>query len=195
MTVHQVWQPSPADLQRWGRPMWWSVSPSQELAVLFVPPRHLRGPSTVAGWLGRTPELPFGGVLVTRGADGSVRHRGIPSVPVRPSHIAVMPGDRLLIVNGRAPKDAAGSWAANAVVLSPDGSVEDSFCVGDDIDVLVTAADGSIWTAYGDERHPRRPSAVHRRARRLGRPGSGPLDAGRTSAAIAVGRVQRRHRW
>ncbi|MEU6575186.1 hypothetical protein [Streptomyces sp. NPDC046805] len=32
-----------------------------------------------------------------------------------------------------------------------EGKQERTFCVGDDIPVLVTDQNGSIWTAYGDE--------------------------------------------
>jgi hypothetical protein len=149
VAVQRVWEPAGADIL--GRPLWWTVSPSRDLAVLFVEQKRLAGLSSIAGWLGWMPELPFDGVLVTRQADGSVHHRTIKSIPVRPSHIALLPDGRLLIASGRAQKDAGGSWKPNALLYSPEGAVEDSFCVGDDIDVLVSGQDGSIWTAYGDE--------------------------------------------
>ncbi|MEV4514746.1 hypothetical protein AB0K00_38035 [Dactylosporangium sp. NPDC049525] len=169
--MHQVREP--AGLEQWGRPMWWTIGPAQELAVLVVAHRHLTRPSTIAGWLGWMPEVPFDGVLVVRRPDGSVHHRTIPSIPIRPSHIALQPGDRLLIANGRARMDGQGSWESNAVVYAP-GRV--------DLDRLRRRG------------HLRRPPAVHGRARRLGRPGPAPLDAGRAPAAVAPRRVQRRHR-
>ncbi|BCJ69113.1 hypothetical protein [Polymorphospora rubra] len=151
VAVQQLWKPTAADIRLWGRPLWWTVSPLQELAVLFVPQRQLSHSSSTAGWLGWMSEVPFDSVLVIRHADGSVQHRTIKSIPLWPSHIALLPGDRLLIASGRVRKDEEGSWKPNALVYSPDGTVEKSFCIGDDIDVLVTAHDGSIWTAYGDE--------------------------------------------
>ncbi|GAA4244378.1 hypothetical protein [Dactylosporangium darangshiense] len=151
VAVQQVWEPAAADLRMRGRPLWWTVSPSQQLAVLFVNQGQLSHASSIAGWLGWMPEVPFDGVLVIRQADGSVDHRIIRSIPVRPSHIALPPGGRLLIVSGRAHKDEKGFWKPNALLYSPEGAVEDSFCIGDDIDVLVSGQDGSIWTAYGDE--------------------------------------------
>ncbi|WP_345515845.1 hypothetical protein [Phytohabitans houttuyneae] len=118
---------------------------------MFVSRRHLSRAAYPAGWLGWTPEVPFEGVLVVRHADGSVRHRTIEAVGMCPSHIGLLPDGRLLIVNGRARMGAAGLWTANASVYSPDGTLEDCFCIGDDVDVLVTDREGSIWTAYGDE--------------------------------------------
>jgi hypothetical protein len=151
VSTQEVWKPAAADIRLWGRPLWWTVGPSQELAALFVPQRQLSHVSYIAGWLGWTPEVPFDGVLVVRHPDGSAHHRTIKAIPLRPSHIALLPGGRLLIASGRARKDGKGSWKPNVVVYSPEGAVEDSFCIGDDIDVLVTGHDGSIWTAYGDE--------------------------------------------
>ncbi|GIF72523.1 hypothetical protein Asi02nite_20410 [Asanoa siamensis] len=40
---------------------------------------------------------------------------------------------------------------ANTVVYSAAGKVDGCFCIGDDIDVLVTDRAVSMWTAYGDE--------------------------------------------
>ncbi|MFE4250621.1 hypothetical protein ACFRU3_14125 [Streptomyces sp. NPDC056910] len=91
-------------------------------------------------------------MLVIRQADGSVQRRQIKDVPVRPSHIALLPEFRLLIASGRARKEEGGAWKPNAVVFSLEsGEQEDTFCIGDDIPALVTDREGSIWTAYGDE--------------------------------------------
>ncbi|MGW7196660.1 hypothetical protein [Streptomyces chryseus] len=101
--------------------------------------------------MGRGAQTPFDGTLLIRRADGSVRRRMCKDVPVRPSHIALLPDSRLLMAGGRALKDDAGAWRPNAVVWSPEGEQETTLCVGDDIPAPVTDHGGSIWTAYGDE--------------------------------------------
>ncbi|MGA5561331.1 hypothetical protein ACPCUV_09145 [Streptomyces platensis] len=71
---------------------------------------------------------------------------------MRPSHLALLPDSRFLLVSGRTTRGRAeGTWAPNAVAFSPTGRPEAEFCVGDDIPALVTDAHGGIWTAYGDE--------------------------------------------
>ncbi|MEU7826234.1 hypothetical protein [Catellatospora sp. NPDC049133] len=134
-----------------GRPLWWTVGPSGELAVLFVDRRHLEHVPYIKGWVGWIPEVPFAGVLVIRHADGSVQRRTIEAVSMRTSHIALLPDTSLLVVGGRARRDETGVWTPNALVLSPEGERQSAFCVGDAIDVLVTDRGGAIWTAYGDE--------------------------------------------
>ncbi|WP_155369983.1 hypothetical protein [Catellatospora vulcania] len=146
-----VWEPSAADLSAGRCPLWWTVGPSGALAVLFVDRRHLRQVPYIKGWVGLIPEVPFGGVLVIRNTDGSVQRRTIESLPMGTSHIALLPNDRILIVGGRADRDDTGAWTPNALVLSPDGEQQNTFCIGDDIDVLVTDQSGAIWAAYGDE--------------------------------------------
>ena len=151
ITLEQVWKPSAADPQPKGRPLWWTIGPAGELAVLFVRRKHLSHVAYIAGWLGWVATPPFDGVLVVRHGDGTVEHRRIDGISVSPSHIGLLPDGRLLIAGGRVRQDQAGAWAHNAVVYSRTGSPEDSFCIGDDIDVLVTDSAGSLWTAYGDE--------------------------------------------
>ncbi|MGW7080392.1 hypothetical protein [Streptomyces sp. NPDC054866] len=73
-------------------------------------------------------------------------------IRIRPSHLALLPDSRLLLVSGRTFRNEPEEfWRPNAVVFSPTGTPEAEFCVGDDIPALVTDADGGIWTAYGDE--------------------------------------------
>lgn len=151
ITLEQVWRPSVADLRPKGRPLWWTIGPAGELAVLFVRRKYLSRFSSIAGWVGWIPTRPFDAILVVRHADGAVEHRNIDEISVRPSHIGLLPDGRLLIAGGRARKDETGAWADNAVVYSHAGNPEVSFCIGDDIDVLVTDSTGSLWTAYGDE--------------------------------------------
>ena len=151
VAMQKVWEPSMADLSAGRCPLWWTVGPSGALAVLLVDRRHLRQIPYIKGWVGWIPEVPFGGVLVIRHADGSVQRRTIEAIPMRTSHIALLPDARLLIVEGRARRDDTGSWTPNASVLSPEGEQQTTFCIGDDIDVLVTDQGGAIWAAYGDE--------------------------------------------
>ncbi|MFI6586804.1 hypothetical protein [Embleya sp. NPDC050493] len=152
IVVRKVWRPAFADLRgARRRALWWSVGPSGELAVLLVHRRHLRRSRYVKGWMGWTPSMPFDGVLVIRSADGSVRRRRLKDLQIRPRHIALLPGSRILLVGGRTSHDGQGVWAPNATVYSPDGEPEREFCIGDDIPVLTTDARGVIWTAYGDE--------------------------------------------
>ncbi|WP_234433947.1 hypothetical protein [Streptomyces rimosus] len=104
------------------------------------------------GWVGWGPQVPFDAVLVMRQADGSLQRRPLKDIPVRPSHIALLPDARLLIASSRAGKEEPGTWSPNAMVFSLEsGDQEAAFCIGDDIPALVTAREGSIWTAYGDE--------------------------------------------
>jgi hypothetical protein len=149
--VMQVWKPSGDVTRLKGQPLWWTVGPSGELAVLFVRRRHLTRHRYPAGWVGWLVGPPFDAVLAVRDVDGSVRHQQINGITMRPSHIALLPDGRLLLVSGRADKDADGSWLPNAVVYSAESRVERSFCLGDDIDVLVSDPTGGVWTAYGDE--------------------------------------------
>lgn len=150
--IQTVWRPSVRDLWAGLRPLWWTAGPAGELAVMFVQRKYLRRSRYVKGWVGRGTEVPFDGMLVIRRPDGSVRRIPIKDVPVRPSHIALLPGDRLLIAAGRAGTKGPEEWGANAVVFSlTSGGQEDAFCVGDDIPALVTDREGTIWTAYGDE--------------------------------------------
>lgn len=150
--MERVWAPSVVDLWAGRRPLWWTVGPAGELAVLLVHRKYLHHVHYIKGWVGWGPKLPFDGVLVIRQADGSVRRRPIKDVRVWPSHIALLPGSRLLVAGGRTRKEDTGSWEPNAAVFSlTSGEQQDSFCIGDDIPALVTDHTGSIWTAHGDE--------------------------------------------
>ncbi|WP_328675372.1 hypothetical protein [Streptomyces sp. NBC_00343] len=150
--IERVWAPSVIDLWAGRRPLWWTVGPAGELAVLLVHRKYLHRIHYIKGWVGWGPKLPFDGVLVIRRADGSVQHRPIKDVQVWPGHIALLPDSRLLVAGGRTRKEDTGSWKPNAAVFSlTSGEQQDSFCIGDDIPALVTDRNGSIWTAHGDE--------------------------------------------
>ncbi|MFF1400174.1 hypothetical protein ACFVZD_41190 [Streptomyces sp. NPDC058287] len=76
----------------------------------------------------------------------------VKDIRIRPSHLALLPDSRFLLVSGRTFRnETEGPWTANAVVFSPSGTPETEFCVGDDIPTLVTDVHGGIWTAHGDE--------------------------------------------
>ncbi len=149
--VQRVWRLPIADLWAGRRALWWTVGPAGELAVLLVHRRQLRRSRYVKGWVGWKPEVPFDGVLVIRRAEGPGQRRRINDLRVRPSHIALLPDSRLLIVSGRTSREESGSWEPNAVVCSLEGEHQGTFCIGDDIPVLMTDQNGSAWTAYGDE--------------------------------------------
>ncbi|GAA1635429.1 hypothetical protein [Actinoplanes couchii] len=151
IATHHVWRPSAGDPLPKGKPLWWTAGPAGELAVLFVRRRFLTHTPYLAGWIGWGPRVPFDAVLMVRDADGSVRCLPIEQITMRPGQIGLLPGGRLLIVNGRSTEDENAAWTPNAAVYSPEGKLADSFCVGDDIDVLVTDSAGSLWVAYGDE--------------------------------------------
>ena len=151
IAMHEAWRLPAADTFRRYRALWWSAGPAGELAVMLVNRRHLERSRYGKGWLAWRPKDPFTGQLVTVTAQGE-RRTTVEDVRVRPSHLALLPDSRFLLVSGRTPRSGAdGLWAPNAVVFSPSGTPENEFCVGDDIPALVTDRHGGIWTAYGDE--------------------------------------------
>ncbi|MGW6023442.1 hypothetical protein [Streptomyces sp. NPDC055099] len=146
-----MWQLPFADAVRGLRALWWSVGPAGELAILLVHRRHLERGRYPKGWLGLRSSPPFSGELLTITGSGEQR-TPVKDIAMRPSHLALLPGSRFLLVSGRTFLNEAESlWKPNAVVFSPSGTPEAEFCVGDDIPALVTDAHGGIWTAYGDE--------------------------------------------
>ncbi|GIG63377.1 hypothetical protein Lfu02_77490 [Longispora fulva] len=151
VAVQKVWQPPTADLAAGRCPLWWTVSSSGALAVLLVDRRYLTQSPYIKGWIGSVPTAPFGGVLVIRHPDESVERRIIRELPMHTSYIALLPDTRLLIAESRARRGPTGTWTPNASILSPEGERQAAFCIGDDIDVLLTDHGGAIWIAYGDE--------------------------------------------
>ncbi|MCA1271398.1 hypothetical protein ACIPQH_22415 [Streptomyces rubiginosohelvolus] len=149
--MHRVWRLPTADAVRGRRALWWSVGPAGELAVLLVSLKYLTRGRYPRGWVGWWPETPFTGELVTI-TDREERRIPVKDIRIRPSHLALLPDSRFLLVSGRTPRGEDGElWRPNAVVFSASGSPEAELCLGDDIAALVTDADGGIWTAYGDE--------------------------------------------
>ncbi|MDT0469269.1 hypothetical protein [Streptomyces gibsoniae] len=149
--IHHVWRLPAAEAVRGHQALWWSVGPAGELAVLLVHRRHLDHSRYVKGWIGWRPDVPFTGELVTvRGQEE--RRVLVKDIRIRPSHLALLPDSRFLLVSGRTFRDGNEDlWTPNALVFSPSGTPEAEFCVGDDIPALVTDVHGGIWTAYGDE--------------------------------------------
>ncbi|MFF8934566.1 hypothetical protein ACF08O_07460 [Streptomyces paradoxus] len=149
--IHDVWRLPAADAIRGHRALWWSVGPAGELAVLLVHRRYLHHARYVKGWIRWRPEVPFTGELVTvTGQDE--RRILVKDIRLRPSHLALLPNSRFLLVSGRTSRTGPeGLWASDAVVFSSSGTPEAEFCIGDDIPALVTDVHGGIWTAYGDE--------------------------------------------
>lgn len=149
--IHHVWRLPTADAVRGHRALWWSVGPAGELAILLVHRRYLDHTRYIKGWIGWGPKVPFTGELVT--VTGQEERRIlVKDIRIRPSHLALLPDSRFLLVSGRTFRnETEGPWAPNAVVFSPSGTPEAEFCIGDDIPALVTDFHGGIWTAYGDE--------------------------------------------
>ncbi|MEU9240881.1 hypothetical protein [Streptomyces sp. NPDC048385] len=149
--VREAWSLPAADAMRGHKALWWTVGPAGELAVMLVHRRYLERSPYVKGWVGWWPKAPFTGELVTVTEQGE-RRTLVEDVRIRPSHLALLPDSRFLLVSGRTRRDGSeGGWEPNAVVYSASGTPEREFCVGDDIPALVTDRRGGIWTAYGDE--------------------------------------------
>lgn len=98
--------------------MWWSVGPSNELAVVLVQERNLRRSPYVKGWVGWSVAAPCDGVLVV--VSGGVEHRTpVTGISAWTSHLALLSWSRFLLVSGRIRRDRNGIWERNAMVYSP----------------------------------------------------------------------------
>ncbi|MFB7915496.1 hypothetical protein [Streptomyces sp. NPDC056061] len=118
---------------------------------MLVHRRSLEHTRYAKGWIGWGPDVPFTGELITITGQEE-RRTPMKDIRIRPSHLALLPDSRILLVGGRTMLNEAESlWRPNAVVFSPSGTPEAEFCVGDDISALVTDIGGGVWTAYGDE--------------------------------------------
>lgn len=154
--IHSVWRLPTTDAVRGWRALWWSVGPAGELAVLLVHRRHLSRSRYVKGWIGWGPQAPFSGELVTVTAQGE-RRTPLENLPLRPSHLVLLPESRFLMAAGRTFRSGTeerateDAWTPNAVAFSPAGKPEAEFCIGDDISTLLADRHGGIWAAYGDE--------------------------------------------
>ncbi|WP_221354276.1 hypothetical protein [Streptomyces beigongshangae] len=90
------------------------------------------------------PDLPFTAELVI--IKGHEEQRiAVKDIQMWPSHLALLPDRRFLLVSSRTSRSAAEDlWKPNTVLFSPSGTPEAEFCVGDDIPALVTDSGGSI---------------------------------------------------
>ncbi|SDG26913.1 hypothetical protein [Streptomyces griseoaurantiacus] len=150
-SVHEAWSVPAADLARGREALWWSVGPAGELSVLLVHRRYLEQSPYIKGWVGWRPQGTFTGELVTVTEQGE-RRTTVEDIGIWPSHLALLPDSRFLLVSSRTRRDStSGVWRPNAVVYSASGTLEGQFCIGDDIPALVTDRHGRVWTAYGDE--------------------------------------------
>ncbi|MEU7380219.1 hypothetical protein AB0A91_09455 [Streptomyces sp. NPDC042207] len=151
IAVQEAWSLPAADAARGHQALWWSAGPAGELAVMLVHRRYLERIPYMKGWPGWRLRGPFTGELVTITGQGE-RRLMVEDVQVRPSHLALLPDSRFLLVSGRTFRsETDGPWTPNAVVFSASGTPEREFCIGDDIPALITDRHGGIWTAYGDE--------------------------------------------
>lgn len=149
--VHEAWTVPADDIAQGREALWWSVGPAGELSVLLVHRRHVDHTPYIKGWVGWRPKGTFTGELVTVTGQQE-RRTTVENIEGRPSHLALLPDSRFLLVSGRTMRNKSdGLWAPNAVVYSATGTPEAEFCVGDDIPALVTDRHGRIWTAHGDE--------------------------------------------
>ncbi|MER7702255.1 hypothetical protein ABTX81_05045 [Kitasatospora sp. NPDC097605] len=164
----EVWRLPERDVRAGRRAVAWTVGPDGVLAVLLV---DGRGPSVPP---------PFDAELVTVTARGE-RRRPLVRVPVRPAHLALLPGRRVLLAGYRAGRGRDAS-APNAVVLGAEGRPVRDLALGDDLRALTTDREGRIWMAFGDEgiygdhplAHPGL-TAVDPGGRVVWRPGEGEL--------------------
>ncbi|MFJ3856605.1 hypothetical protein ACIPRL_10295 [Streptomyces sp. NPDC090085] len=145
-----AWTLSPEDAEAGWRALWWTAGPDGELAVMLVRRRHLSRGKYPRGWIGWRAETPFDGTLVIVSGQEQRRIR-VAGIEARPAHLALLPGSRFLLASGRTHREPDGAWWKNAVVYSAEGRKEGAFCLGDDIQVLITDRSGAVWTAYGDE--------------------------------------------
>ncbi|MFG2824626.1 hypothetical protein ACGFX4_34995 [Kitasatospora sp. NPDC048365] len=145
-----AWSLPAADARAGWRALWWSVGPGNELAVMLVQKRNLSRSRHTMGWVGWSVAAPCDGVLVA--VSGGVEHRTtVTGIPPHTTHLVLLPWSRFLLVSGRTHQDGTGVWERNALLYSPEGHPVSRFCVGDDIDYILSDRNGSIWTSYGDE--------------------------------------------
>src|SRR6476659_8696240 len=97
-TASEVWRLSAADAAAGRRAGPWTVGPDGTPAVLLVPSGDGRN-----GW-NLCPVPPFDAVLVVLGSRGEQR-RPVRGVGVRPDHLALLPGGRILLADCRSDED------------------------------------------------------------------------------------------
>ncbi|MFJ1869469.1 hypothetical protein ACIOD1_33275 [Streptomyces sp. NPDC088097] len=145
-----AWSLPTEDAQAGWRALWWSVGPDSELAVMLVHERNLRRSPHIKGWVGWSVPAPCDGILIVV-SSGVERRTTVKGITEWTSHLALLSWSRFLLASGRTRRGQNGTWERNAVVYSPGGYPVSHFCIGDDIDYVVTDRTDGIWTSYGDE--------------------------------------------
>ncbi|MEV7730230.1 hypothetical protein AB0P15_36790 [Streptomyces sp. NPDC087917] len=145
-----AWSLPTEDAQAGWRALWWSVGPDSELAVMLVHERNLRRSPHIKGWVGWSVPAPCDGILIVV-SSGVERRTPVKGITEWTSHLALLSWSRFLLASGRTRRGQNGTWERNAVVYSPGGYPVSHFCIGDDIDYVVTDRADGIWTSYGDE--------------------------------------------
>ncbi|MEW5657993.1 hypothetical protein ABGT92_22075 [Streptomyces cinereoruber] len=145
-----VWSLPSEDARAGWQALWWTVGPSNELAVMLVHKRNLHRSPYIRGWAGWHVVAPCDGVLVVI-SDGAEHHTPVTGITADTGHLALLSWSRFLLASYRTRRDRTGSWESNAIVYSPGGYPTGHICIGDDIDHVLTDRDGGIWTSHGDE--------------------------------------------
>ncbi|KOU21570.1 hypothetical protein ADK51_22470 [Streptomyces sp. WM6368] len=145
-----VWSLPPEDARAGWRALWWTVGPSNELAVMLVHKRNLHRSPYIRGWVGWRVAAPCDGVLVVI-SDGVEHRTPVTGITASTGHLALLSWSRFLLASYRTCRDGTGTWESNAIVYSPGGYPISHICIGDDIDYIITDRDGGIWTSHGDE--------------------------------------------
>jgi len=130
-----------------------SVGPGGEAILLLVDRADLAAltPRTPDGSfaLTRAPH-PYGAtILVTDGS--AVLQRTDCELQTAYPGVQPLPGGELLVAGGRCSRFEDGTYERNALILGPGGEPRRDFLLGDGIQSMQTAVDGSIWVSYFDE--------------------------------------------
>lgn len=81
----------------------------------------------------------------------SYRSETVKDVGVAYPHLQMFPDGEILLVGARCWREADGTRETNALVYHSGGKLSGDFVLGDGIQDVLIAEDGSIWTSYFDE--------------------------------------------
>ncbi|MFJ2188511.1 hypothetical protein ACIOJE_11170 [Kitasatospora sp. NPDC087861] len=122
----EVWRLSEEDRRAGRRAVAWTVGPGGDLAVLLVPEQHLE---PAGSW--PPVRLPFDGEVVVADPRGA-RRVPLSGAEVPPDHLALLPGNRMLLAGYRA-EQVGSDWRTNAAVYGADGTRTAELVLGDDV--------------------------------------------------------------